>query len=176
MPEVNLSDYLADKLRVDYKSLSTLFSATQGRTIENYYIVHKIERVEELLVYDELTFSESLSAWVIRSLPPERCWVSAFCLLRPVAAFVTALIGGSLAGAFSRGSAVQPAESNFKIIGLMCKHCKANVETKLQEVAGVTAVRVDLSRGEAHVGGTADPDEIIAGSTVLAASVSNSGR
>lgn len=58
VPDVNLSDYLADKLRVDYKSLSSLFSATQGRTIENYYIAQKIERVKELLVYDELTLSE----------------------------------------------------------------------------------------------------------------------
>lgn len=55
---VNLSDYLQDKLHLDYKYISGLFSATQGRTIEKYFIAQKIERVKELLVYDELTLSE----------------------------------------------------------------------------------------------------------------------
>lgn len=58
MPEVNLSEYLSDRLHMDYKYLSTLFSQTQGRTIERYFIAHRIERVKELLVYDELTLGE----------------------------------------------------------------------------------------------------------------------
>lgn len=58
LPAVNLSDYLADKLRLDYKYLSSLFSETQGRTVEKFFIAQKIERVKELLVYDELTLSE----------------------------------------------------------------------------------------------------------------------
>lgn len=53
-----LSDYLADRLRLDYKYLSSLFSETEGRTIEAYFIALKIERVKELLIYDELTLSE----------------------------------------------------------------------------------------------------------------------
>lgn len=58
VPEVNLSDYLSEKLRLDYKYISGLFSATQGRTIEKYFIAQKIERVKELMVYGELTLSE----------------------------------------------------------------------------------------------------------------------
>lgn len=58
VPEVNLSDYLSEKLRLDYKYISGLFSAKQGRTIEKYFIAQKIERVKELLIYGELTLSE----------------------------------------------------------------------------------------------------------------------
>lgn len=58
VPDARLSDYLAGKLHLDYKYLSTLFSETQGRTLEKYFIALKIERVKELLVYDELTLSE----------------------------------------------------------------------------------------------------------------------
>src|SRR5690606_19427980 len=51
----NLSDYLSGKLDYDYNSLSNLFSELEGITIEKYFILHKIERVKELLVYDELS-------------------------------------------------------------------------------------------------------------------------
>lgn len=54
----NLSDYLADSIGKDYSSLSSLFSDVEGTTIEQYYIHQKIEKVKELLVYDELTLSE----------------------------------------------------------------------------------------------------------------------
>ena len=56
--QVNFSDYLADKLNLDYNHLSTLFSSVTGTTIEKYLINLKIERVKELLVYDEMTLSE----------------------------------------------------------------------------------------------------------------------
>ncbi len=56
--KTNLSDYLADKLNYEYNYLSTFFSEIEGTTIEKYYIAHKIERVKELLVYDELSLSE----------------------------------------------------------------------------------------------------------------------
>lgn len=56
--ETNLSDYLANELHKDYSYLSNLFSEVEGITIEKYYILQKIERVKELLVYDELTLSE----------------------------------------------------------------------------------------------------------------------
>ncbi|WPR72759.1 AraC family transcriptional regulator [Flavobacterium sp. NG2] len=56
--KVNLSDYLVEALHQDYSSLSKLFSETEGITIEHYYILQKIERVKELLVYNELTLSE----------------------------------------------------------------------------------------------------------------------
>ncbi len=56
--KVNLSDYLSAKLKYDYTYLANLFSEVQGTTIENFFISHKIERVKELLVYDELTLTE----------------------------------------------------------------------------------------------------------------------
>ncbi|WP_165041403.1 AraC family transcriptional regulator [Dysgonomonas sp. ZJ709] len=56
--KVNLSDYLTTRLPFDYNYISNLFSEVEGRTIENYFISQKIERVKELLVYDELTLSE----------------------------------------------------------------------------------------------------------------------
>lgn len=54
----NLSDFLADQLHHDYNYLSNLFSEVEGITIEKYHIAQKIERVKELLVYDELSLSE----------------------------------------------------------------------------------------------------------------------
>jgi YesN/AraC family two-component response regulator len=55
---VNLSEYLARKLNYDYNYLSNLFSEVEGTTIEKYFIAQKIEKVKELLKYDELTLSE----------------------------------------------------------------------------------------------------------------------
>jgi AraC-like DNA-binding protein len=54
----NLSDHLSEKLNYDYTYLANLFSEVQGTTIEKYFITHKIERVKELLVYDELNLKE----------------------------------------------------------------------------------------------------------------------
>lgn len=56
--KINLSHYLSDKLNHDYNYISNLFSEIEGTTIEKYFISQKIERVKELLVYDELTLSE----------------------------------------------------------------------------------------------------------------------
>lgn len=56
--KTNLSDLLSDKLNHDYNYLSNLFSEVEGTTIEKYFIAQKIEKVKELLVYDELTLSE----------------------------------------------------------------------------------------------------------------------
>ena len=53
-----LSYYLTEKLHLDYFYLSSLFSANEGRTIENYFIEQRIEKVQDLLLYDELTLSE----------------------------------------------------------------------------------------------------------------------
>lgn len=55
---VNLSEYLSRKLNYDYTYLANLFSEVSGITIEKYFILHKIERVKELLVYDELNLTE----------------------------------------------------------------------------------------------------------------------
>lgn len=54
----NLSAILSESLHHDYNYLSNLFSAVEGTTIEKYFIAQKIERVKELLIYDELSLSE----------------------------------------------------------------------------------------------------------------------
>ncbi|MBB1150200.1 MULTISPECIES: AraC family transcriptional regulator [unclassified Myroides] len=56
--QMNLSDYLSQKLGHDYNYLSSLFSEVEGKTIEKYFIAQKIEKIKELLVYDELSLSE----------------------------------------------------------------------------------------------------------------------
>lgn len=56
--KANLSDLLSGKLQHDYTYLSNLFSEVEGTTIEKYFIAQKIEKVKELLVYDELSLSE----------------------------------------------------------------------------------------------------------------------
>ena len=55
---VNFSDYLSQKLDHNYTYLANLFSEVQGTTIEKFIIAHKIERVKELLVYNELNLTE----------------------------------------------------------------------------------------------------------------------
>ena len=57
-PILNFSDYLSEKLNYDYTYLSNIFSEVQGITIQQYIILHKIEKVKELLLYDELTLTE----------------------------------------------------------------------------------------------------------------------
>lgn len=56
--QTNLSDVLSEALHLDYKYLSNIFSEVEGTTIEKYFIAQKIEKVKELLVYDELSLSE----------------------------------------------------------------------------------------------------------------------
>jgi AraC-like DNA-binding protein len=56
--KVNLSDYLSEKLEYDYTYLANLFSEVKGTTIEKFYLAHKIEKVKELIVYDELNLTE----------------------------------------------------------------------------------------------------------------------
>lgn len=56
--KINLSSYIVEDLNQDYSALSNLFSETEGITIEHYFIAQKIERVKELLIYNELSLSE----------------------------------------------------------------------------------------------------------------------
>lgn len=58
LPKVNYSDYISEKLNYDYTYLSNLFSEVRGITIQQYIIVHKIERAKELLLYDELNLTQ----------------------------------------------------------------------------------------------------------------------
>jgi len=57
-PKTNFSDYLSEKLQYDYTYLANLFSEVKGITIEHFIIAHKIERVKELLLYDELNLTQ----------------------------------------------------------------------------------------------------------------------
>lgn len=56
--KTNLSDHLTTKLNYNYTYLANLFSEVKGTTIEKFYLTHKIEKVKELLVYDELNLTE----------------------------------------------------------------------------------------------------------------------
>lgn len=56
--KVNFSVYLSEKLKHDYTYLANLFSEVQGTTIAQFIILHKIERIKELIIYDELSISE----------------------------------------------------------------------------------------------------------------------
>jgi AraC-like DNA-binding protein len=58
LPKVNYSDYISEKLNYDYTYLSNLFSEVKGITIQQFIIVHKIEKVKELLLYGELNLTE----------------------------------------------------------------------------------------------------------------------
>lgn len=58
LPAVNYSDYISEKLNYDYTYLSNLFSHGKGVTIQQFIINHKIERVKELLLYNELNLTE----------------------------------------------------------------------------------------------------------------------
>lgn len=58
LPKINFSIFLSQKLGYDYTYLSNLFSESTGITIEHFIIAHKIERVKELLLYDELNLTE----------------------------------------------------------------------------------------------------------------------
>jgi AraC-like DNA-binding protein len=56
--KINFSDYLSEKLDYDYTYMANLFSEVQGTTIEQFIISHKIERIKELIIYDELNITE----------------------------------------------------------------------------------------------------------------------
>ncbi|GAA6242730.1 hypothetical protein F030043B2_17720 [Bacteroides fragilis] len=56
--KLKLSEYLKNKCHYDYSFLSKLFSEVNGISIERYYIAQKVERIKELLIYDELSISE----------------------------------------------------------------------------------------------------------------------
>jgi AraC-like DNA-binding protein len=58
IPETNFSDYLSQKLNYDYAYLSSLFSETEAITIERFLLLHKIEKVKELIIYDDLNLTE----------------------------------------------------------------------------------------------------------------------
>jgi len=58
LPQVNYSEYISEKLGYDYTYLANIFSEVKGITIQQFIITHKIEKVKELLLYDELNLTE----------------------------------------------------------------------------------------------------------------------
>ncbi|GHN02389.1 hypothetical protein WSM22_38780 [Cytophagales bacterium WSM2-2] len=58
IPVINYSEFISEKLKYDYTYLSNIFSEVKGITIQQYIIINKIERVKELLLYDELNLTE----------------------------------------------------------------------------------------------------------------------
>ena len=58
LPKINYSDYISEKLGYDYTYLSNIFSEVKGITLQQYIIIHRIEKVKELLIYDELNLTE----------------------------------------------------------------------------------------------------------------------
>ncbi|WP_299434201.1 AraC family transcriptional regulator [uncultured Aquimarina sp.] len=58
LPKVNYSDFISKKIGYDYTYLANIFSEVKGITIQQFIIIHKIERVKELLIYDELNLTE----------------------------------------------------------------------------------------------------------------------
>ena len=58
LPKMNYSDFISEKLNYDYTYLSNIFSEVKGITIQQFIIIHKIERAKELLLYDELNLTE----------------------------------------------------------------------------------------------------------------------
>lgn len=58
MPATNYSDHISKKLNYDYTYLANIFSEVKGVTIQQFIIIHKIERVKELLLYDEISLTE----------------------------------------------------------------------------------------------------------------------
>jgi AraC-like DNA-binding protein len=58
IPKVNYSDFISEKLGYDYTYLSNMFSEVKGITIQQFIIIHKIEKTKELLLYDELNLTE----------------------------------------------------------------------------------------------------------------------
>jgi AraC-like DNA-binding protein len=58
IPKINISSFIQEKMGLDYKYLSSIFSEVKGITIEQFLIQHKVERVKELLLYDELSIKE----------------------------------------------------------------------------------------------------------------------
>lgn len=58
LPKMNYSDFISEKLNYDYTYLSNVFSEVKGITIQQFIIIHKIERIKELMLYDELNLTE----------------------------------------------------------------------------------------------------------------------
>jgi len=57
-PNVNFSTFLSEKLQQDYHKMAGIFSQTKGMTIEHFIILQKVEKIKELIIYDDLNLTE----------------------------------------------------------------------------------------------------------------------
>ncbi len=57
-PNVNFSTFLSEKMHQDYHKMAEIFSKTKGISIEHFIILHKIEKIKELIIYDDLSLTE----------------------------------------------------------------------------------------------------------------------
>jgi AraC-like DNA-binding protein len=57
LPKVNYSDYISEKMSYGYNYLTNIFSDVKGITIQHFIILHKIKKIKELLIYDELNIT-----------------------------------------------------------------------------------------------------------------------
>lgn len=58
LPKINYSEYISEKLNLDYTYLANIFSEVKGITIQHFIIINKIEKVKEMLLYEELDLTE----------------------------------------------------------------------------------------------------------------------
>ena len=58
VPKVNFSTFLSEKLKQDYHKMAEIFSKNKGITLEHFIILHKVEKIKELIIYDELNLTE----------------------------------------------------------------------------------------------------------------------
>uniref|UniRef100_UPI00404B641E helix-turn-helix domain-containing protein n=2 Tax=Flavobacterium sp. TaxID=239 RepID=UPI00404B641E len=58
IPNVNFSTFLSEKMGKDYHKMAEIFSKTKGVTIEHFIIIHKVEKIKELIIYDDLNLTE----------------------------------------------------------------------------------------------------------------------
>ncbi len=58
LPSINYSDYISSKVGLDYTYISNIFTEVKGLTIQQFIINHKVERIKELIIYDELNITE----------------------------------------------------------------------------------------------------------------------
>ena len=64
LPKIKFSNFLSEKLHYDYTYMANLFSSTEGVTLEHFIVLHKIEKVKELIIYDEMNLTEI--AWKLQ--------------------------------------------------------------------------------------------------------------
>lgn len=58
LPKENFSDHISEKLGYDYTYLANTFSEVKGITLQQFIIINKIEKIKELLLYNELNLTE----------------------------------------------------------------------------------------------------------------------